>query len=257
MNHITDEQVADLPIAAARSELLSEIFSEPCDDRVSELASARKRRTDNWVVIGASAAAVAMIAAVPVAWSLTRPNSDPSGVPVATAPPVAPSEAPTPTPIPTDAPKEATYVAAGRYLALQLPDWRVTHVYEDADYLELSYRLGGQSFDIVRYPADQYQGYYDDRAHEMDPQRIELLGRDADTFTYSADDHATMLTAANGVFFEVRGGGMSQAVYRDLLPALLQTDEAGFHAMVSLQNFTIKMSHPESHPTVSPSSESR
>ena len=224
---ITDDEVASLPIHAGRADLLEEIMATPVVDRLDH-KPARRRPAPVWLAVPAAAAAIAAIALVPAVRSaVDDPPRD--GTPVATSPSVQPSTPPS-TP-PSTAPESGVRsVPGGRYVALDAAGWTVEYVSEGKYETDIAYSKGRQSLEMVQYPADSYDSYYQDRMDVSEPAPTQLLGKRSSTFTYSADDHATIRPAENGTFLEVRGSGMDLAGYRTLLDALVQTDAEGMAA---------------------------
>ena len=219
---ITDDEVASLPIHAGRADLLEEIMATPVVDRLDH-KPARRRPAPVWLAVPAAAAAIAAIALVPAVRSAV---DDPprEGTPVATSPSAPP---PTSTTSPENGVRS---VRGGKYVALDSAGWTLETVYESKYETTIAYSKGRQSLEMVQYPADSYDSYYEDRMHVSEPTPTQLLGERSSTFTYSADDHATIRPAENGTFLEVRGSGMDLAGYRTLLDALVQTDAKGMAA---------------------------
>ena len=214
---IHDRDVARLPLQDARADLLEEIMATPVVDQLDHRTS--RRPAPAWLAVSAAAAAIAAIALVPAVRSAL---ADPAQAPVATGPSV-------PTPPPASAKPEhgLTSVPGGKYVALDAPGWSLTYLYTSENETDIAYSKGEQSLEMVQYPADAYDSYFEDRVHVSDPVATELLGKPSSTFTYSEDDHATMRPAQNGSFLEVRGSGMDLAAYHGLLDRIVQTDERG------------------------------
>src|SRR5205085_2024896 len=59
---------------------------------------------------------------------------------------------------------------------------------------------------------------------------ITVLGRDAQMWAYSADDHAAIRVVEDGHWMELRGSGMDEAAYLDLLGRLRLTSQVEFEA---------------------------
>ncbi len=226
---ITDQEVSTLPLAAGRTDLLEEIMSTPVLDR----AETRLRRpAPGWLMAAAAAAAVAAIALAPTLGPGSgpddpgtstgggRPPADDVSGPQVAAPPAAPAAPEAPV---------VPEVSGGRYVGVEVAGWNLSALYEDGSGLTLGWDRGRQWLEVVRYPADQHASYFADRDASLAGTASRLFGRDATTWAYSRDDHATMTEPADGFFFEVRAAGMPLADYRSLLEGLVQTDEAGFY----------------------------
>lgn len=225
---ITDDQVAGLPIDAGRADLLEEIMSMPVDqlDRTADRRTGRARRgpAPAWLAVPAAAAAIAAIALVPALRSSPDEGAG-EGAPVAASTPSPGSASPTEQPQPEQ--RKAPSVPGGEYVALNAEGWAVTYVYEGSGETDIAYQRGDQSFEMVQYPASSHDSYYEDRMHVSEPAPTRLLGLASSTFTYSADDHATIRPAEGARFLEVRGTGMGLAEYRSLLDQVVQTDQHG------------------------------
>ena len=189
---LTDDAVADLPLAAARAELLEEIMSTPVvESDPPVLATTGRRR--RWVAPIAAAAAVAALVGLP-AWLLAGPEQ------ARETPPAAPAPSAT---------------SAHEWVVLEAPGWEVAYVSAPDGGREVQYVKGGQHLDITLMAARYRTTYVEDRQHinhpEVDPGTpVTLLGKDALLWPYSADDH-TVIGAADGrVYPEVRGSGMGR-----------------------------------------------
>ena len=215
---ILDLDVARLPLQDARADLLEEIMATPVVDQHDHRTS--RRPAPAWLAVSAAAAAIAAIALVPAVRSAL---ADPAQAPAATGPTVpAPSASASAKPE-----HRLTSVPGGKYVALDASGWSLTYLYTSENETDIAYSKGEQSLEMVQYPADAYDSYFEDRVHVSDPVATELLGKPSSTFTYAADDHATMRPAQNGSFLEVRGSGMDLAAYHGLLDRIVQTDGAG------------------------------
>lgn len=202
---LTDDAVAGLPLSHGRAELLEEIMSTPVlDDR--PIRTQEPPRRSRWLVPVAAAAAIALVASVPL-WR----DDTPQEVPVAT-----PS------------------VVAGTNVVLDAPGWEVTAMYADEDSGEMTYENGDLSLDVMWGPTDSYQGYVEDRRHIVKPpadgEPITILGADAQMWPYSATDHTAIREVQSGTWIELRGSGMDKAGYLALLDQLRLVDTAGFEA---------------------------
>lgn len=95
------------------------------------------------------------------------------------------------------------------------------------------------SFDIHWYPADQYESYRQDRAHERGVQHLEVLGQRAQMISYSARDHAVMLPPEGEVFIELRGSvGDEDAFKRFLAESIEKVDVAAWLAAMPAEAVT-------------------
>ncbi|MCR6033225.1 hypothetical protein GGQ22_17525 [Nocardioides sp. zg-579] len=216
---ISDDAVGRLPITSGRAELLEEIMSTPVTDRtpdpMTDTGAAPPRRTA-WLVPLAAAAAVAVVATGPLWWPSGGEPAAAPGAPAARSGAEAPADAP-------------AYRAV-----LDVPGWSVTHVYEEADGNggEVSYERGQASLEVSWRPGALYEDYVEDRRHIVDPPAdgdpVELLGRTAQLWPYSADDHTVIRPVEDGFTLEVRGSGMPRSAFEDLLGDLRFVDEAGF-----------------------------
>lgn len=204
---LTDDAVADLPLLRGRAELLEEIMSTPVlDDRPVRTDSPRRRTT--WLVpVAAAVAVLAMVAGS--AWLV-------SGLGLRGP--------------------EVANGGSGAYRAvLDAPGWTVETVYGDDSSGELTYVKDGQSFKIDWYPADEYDGYVEDRRHitetPVDGEPIEVLGLGALMWEYDDGANPTAIRdVENGHFLELRGKSMSTAAYLDLLGQVRLVDRATFEA---------------------------
>lgn len=209
---LSDDTVAGLPLSLGRAELLEEIMSTPVlDDRPAPTVRDERRRR-GWLVPAAAAAVVAALAAGTAWWAS---GSGPTSA--------APSQSATQTSPTKD------YRAI-----LDAPGWTVDNVYTDSRGGELSYAKGEQYVEISWYPADTHDDYVEDRRHITEPpsdgQAIEVLGLGAQMWAYSGSDHTAIRDPQAGFWIEVRGGGMDEASYLDLLGRLRLVDQREFEA---------------------------
>ena len=206
---LTDDAVADLPLAAARAELLEEIMSTPVVESSTTTPTAPPRHR-RWVVPVAAAAAVAALVGLP-AWLLAGPEEAREAAPAAPA------------------------AVAHEWVVLEAPGWEVTHASAYGTERTLAYERGDQQLEVNLRNASDRASYVEDRQlidyPEKDPGTpVTLLGEDALLWPYSADDH-TVIGAVDGkVYPEVRGSGMGRRAYLALLDQLAWTDQAGFEA---------------------------
>lgn len=227
---ITDHQVGALPIHDGRAELLEEIMKTPVDqvDHIDHSPGARapRPRTRTWTAI-AAAAAVAATVGGPATWN-------------------APHEEQTRTSY-RDGPQRhgAPYVVhdnhyskqltsavrsvpGGAYFALGASGWSLAHVDESATGLGLTYVRDDDELELDLYAADEYQTYVQDREDLGVGTSLSMLGQDATRWAYSADDHTLIRTPQGDRFLEVRGTGMDEAAYLELVSQIVQTDARGF-----------------------------
>lgn len=204
---LTDQAVSELPLVAARAELLEEIMSTSLAERPDVQADAGRRRGRRWVATIAAAAAAAALVAVP-SWLLSR-----------------------------DAP--ATVFAgapAHDWVVLDAPGWTVAYVSDPGEgESEVEWEKGDASLSVNLRDADLRDSYVEDRQQinhpEVDPGApVELLGQPARMWAYSADDHTAIGAVEGSVYPEVRGQGMDGAAYIGLLAQLRWTDQAGFES---------------------------
>lgn len=221
---ITDEEVALLPLAEGRADLLEEIMSTPTLERSTPTA---RRTAPAWLAAAAAAAAVAAIA---VGSALGGEGLAPT--PTVESPAVVPGEQQVidseqlwAAPVAPDVPA----VPGGRYVGVEVVGWQLEALYESYGELTIGWENGEQWLEVVRYPAESYATYFADRDAYREGSPATIFGREATTWPYSRDDHATMTIPADGFFFEVRAAGMPLPAYEELISRLVQTDEAGFY----------------------------
>lgn len=217
---LTDDAVAGLPLSHGRAELLEEIMSSPVRD-VFTVRPARPSSRKGWLVPAAASAVVAGLATVPLwlGFGGSEPAPGAAGqsiTQVSTAPGGGPA-------------------AAGAYLVvLDAPGWQVESVGLDQYGGSVDYTSGAASFEIGWRPASLYDSYVKDREHIVDPPAsgapVEVLGRSAQLWAYSRDDHTVIREPELGYSFEIRGQGLSRADYLDLLDQLSLVDQDGLEA---------------------------
>ena len=202
---LTDQAVSELPLTAARAELLEEIMSTALADRPDVQHEEGPRRGRRWVATIAAAAAAAALVAVP-SWLLSR--DEPAAV-VAGAP-------------------------AHDWVVLDAPGWDVTYISDPLEGgSEVEWTNGEETLNVHLYPADLRDSYVEDRERIDYPRvdrgaPVELLGQPARMWHYSARDHTTIGAVDGDVYPEVRAEGMGEAAYVALLAQLAWTDEAEF-----------------------------
>lgn len=198
------DKVAELPISAARQDLLEEIMAttdkELLDHDTAADPGYRRRR---WLVAAAAAAAITALLTLPL-W--IGDDGGRTGSDVA----IAPS-------------------AAGERAVLDATGWRIVHLMDEGDGSELQYAKGRQRLDIFMLPAGDHDAAVDGRAEELgEAEPVTVLGRPSKLWAYRAIDHTTISSPHGQHFFEVRGYGMSKAAYLALLRQLRQVDDAAF-----------------------------
>ena len=204
---LTDQAVSELPLSAARAELLEEIMATSLAERPTAPHDGEQRRSRRWVAVVAAAAAAAVLVAVP-SWLLSR--DEPATV--FAGPP------------------------AHDWVSLDAPGWTVTYVSDPGDgESEVEWAKGGATLSVHLRDAESRASYVEDRQRIDAPDvdrgdPVELLGSPARMWRYSADDHTTIGSVEGEVFPEVRGEGMAEAAYVALLGRLAWTDQAAFEA---------------------------
>lgn len=209
---LTDDAVARLPLHDARSALVEEIVRTPvAGERPLAAVRASGARHRAWLVPVAVAAAVALLAAG-TAWWANRPDGR-------SAPPPVASTAP---------------VGDGYQAVLDAEGWTMTNVYRDDAAGEIGYAAGPASVKISWYPARLYRQRLDSRRHLTDPPSdgtaVDIAGRTGVMWDYAADDHTALRPVEAGHFLEVRGSGMDQQAYVELLGRLRMVDAAQLDA---------------------------
>jgi len=203
---LTDDAVAELPLHRGRAELLEEIMSAPVLEDRSVRADAPRRRTTWPVPVAAAAAVLALVAGSP--WLLSGLGLRDAGV---------------------------ASGGSGAYRAvLDAPGWTVDTVVGDDDSGELTYVKGDRFFEINWYPAEEYDGYVEDRNHITETpvagEPIQVLGRGALMWLYDGAHPTAIRDVENGHFLELRGKSMSTAAYLALLDDVRLVDRDGFAA---------------------------
>ncbi len=214
---ITDAAVAGLNILEGRAELLEEIMATTPIDRPATAPSpdpGGPRRT-RWIPVTiAAAAAVAAVVATP----LWLAGSDDDDRPV------------------VEEPSYGTAPGEGEIAVLDAAGWTATYASVDEKYGgEMSYQSGDQQLDVHWRPADTYDSYVEDRQHIDHPEvdegePLEVLGRPARLWAYSRTDHTVIREVVGDFTLEVRGSGMNEAAFRDLLAQLVAIDPADLDA---------------------------
>ncbi len=211
---ITDAGVARLPVLEGRAELLEEIMAttpidRPVSTRTPEPGGPRRLR---WVPVTiAAAAAVAAVVATPL-WLADRDEQDEPVVDEPSYGSVAPGE--------------------GEIAVLDAPGWTATYGSVDEEYGgEMSYESGADRLDVHWRPADSYDSYVEDRERINHPEvdegePLEVLGRPARLWAYSATDHTVIREVVGDFTLEIRGSGMREPAFRELLGQLVAIDPA-------------------------------
>ena len=206
---LTDEAISRLPLESGRAELLEEIMSTVAPDRQNaEPTRPRTRAGPAGCAPIAAAAVVAGLAGGTLWWQQHRPEQDGSNQAASTL----------------GLPK-------GQAVVLDAPGWQVDSLGGDG----IRFRNGDAELEITSYAAKQYDSYVTDREHIVDPpapgEPIEVLGRPAQMWAYSADDHTAIREVQDGHWMEFRGGGAStRTAYLALLGQLRMTSDAEFNA---------------------------
>jgi hypothetical protein len=207
---LTDQAVSKLPLAAGRAELLEEIMSTVAPDRQNDSLTEPSRlptsRRTRWVAPIAAAAVVAGLAGGTLWWQQHRPSDGSHQVAS-----------------PLDLPD-------GQAVVLDAPGWKVDSLGGDG----IMFRSGDASLEITSYAAKDYDSYVVDREHIVDPpapgEPIQVLGRPAQMWAYTAHDHTAIREVQDGHWMEFRAEGLDRAGYLALLGQLRFTSEAEFNA---------------------------
>jgi len=191
---ITDDEVAALPISGVRADLLEAIVTTPVDipDRVKTKTPDRRR--PRWLVPIGVAAAIAVIAAVPIGVTLT---DDGDKGPEAGAPSLEANRAVFETP----------------------SGWVVANIENGAVEGEMGYN-GPQSadVDIKWFPAEYFDEALAEAREDIGrPTAIRALDADAQRYSYSPQDHKIFVPPVGGTFLELRLSGFTE----DALPGVL------------------------------------
>lgn len=204
---LTDEALADLPLHAGRAELLEEIMSTPVSDPVSDPVTSERDlspRRARWLVPLAAAATVAAVATAPLWWGGPDGSSGTSPSSQGQAKPAVEGQ--------------------GNRAVLDAPGWQVDQVEDQPPYGSVGYSKGRAWLEITWYGADSYADYVVDREHIVSPpapgEPVEVLGRPAQLWAYSADDHTVIREVEAGHWMEIRGLGLDRPDYLALLQQL-------------------------------------
>jgi len=203
---LTDDAISRLPLESGRAELLEEIMSTVAPERQTEpLANPASRRT-RWVAPLAAAAVVAGLAGGTLWWQEHGPSQHHHLSAAA-----------------------SLGLADGQQVELDAPGWHVDSMGDG-----LRFRNGDAELEITTYPAKYYDSYVKDREYiEETPvkgQPIQVLGRPALMWAYSATDHTAIREIENGRWMELRASGVDEAGYLALLGDLRVVSSAEFEA---------------------------
>ncbi|MFC5727360.1 MULTISPECIES: hypothetical protein [Nocardioides] len=207
---ITDEAVRLLPVQEGRAELLEEIMATTPLESLDQTDDVPPSRRGRWLpVIGAAAAVAALVGGV--MWLGDQADSSTENLPVATSPGAA--------------------IDGGDRAVLLADGWVVRHAIEGLHGGELGYVNGSRELDIHWRPAATYDRYVNDRAADNAPaEEVDVLGKTALMWAYSANDH-TVIRPVEGQFtLEVRGMGMDEKAFRALLGQLRLVGESELEA---------------------------
>jgi hypothetical protein len=206
-NPFGDDTVRQLPTADAESDLMEGILSTP---------TTRRSLPRRPVLLAAAAAVVAAAVAGGAVAATTGGKTHHAG-PVQSNP-SAPHMA--------FAANVREVAEANQRLLIDEPGWKITHVDQfTVAEGEVHFENGSKHLDVNWRATGDYQGYYDDRAHDNAQQPITLLGQQGTLFTYpDANDFTTILPPKGQNFLELRGEGASEQAYRDLLAKLHPVD---------------------------------
>jgi hypothetical protein len=208
---LTDDAVSRLPLEAGRAELLEEIMSTVAPDRrdpdtLADPAPREPRRL-RWVAPVAAAAVVAGLATGTLWWQQHRPSGDDS-----------------------DRVASTLGLPQGKAVVLDAPGWKVDSLSGDG----LVFRNGAANLEITSYAAKDYDSYVLDREYIVDPpapgEPIQVLGRPAQMWAYSGNDHTAIREVEDGRWMEFRAEGVDRAGYLALLKQLRFTTDAEFDA---------------------------
>jgi hypothetical protein len=192
LRHLTDDDVARLPLATGRRDLLEEVLlAEPAGSSVRR-AAAVPRRVVAALAVAAAVAAVGAIALAPP-WLHSAPEAS-----VATAP----------------QPVER--------LLLDAPGWRL----ESLGAGGATYRGDGPTVEINAYPAAQWASRTADLSDLGTPAATTVVGRDTAVFAYGASDHVAVRAPEGSTFVTVRAQGLDAAGFDALLTRLVPAPDA-------------------------------
>jgi hypothetical protein len=203
---LTDDAVSRLPLESGRAELLEEIMTTVAPDRQTDPTPSRAPRRNRWLAPLAAAAVVAGLAGGTLWWQQHRPD-------------------------PADSTRVATTsLPEGQAVLLDAPGWEVDTLGGDG----IMFRNGDAELEVTTYPAKDYESYVTDREHILDPpapgEPIQVLGRAAQMWAYSGDDHTAIREVEAGHWMEFRAQGLDKNAYLALLGQLRLTSDTEFEA---------------------------
>lgn len=202
---ITDAGVAGLPVSEGRAELLEEIMATAPLENVRTSGATPPPQRSRWLPVAGAAAAVAVVAAGAV-WLGSHQGDDPGR-----------------------GPEVGTSAAPDELGVLDAPDWRLEDASVDEYGGELEYHSScrsvacGWEVTVKWTPTEPFDLYAEDTMDidgEQVGQRLDVLGRRALLFRYSDDDHLAVVEVLDQNLLEIRGEGMDEAEFRDLLTQL-------------------------------------
>ena len=243
---LTDEAVGRLPLSRARAELLEDIMATaPLEGVADDRPVRRPRWRGTLVAVGTVAATVAALFAVPALLDTADP----------------------PTPGGTGSVAGQAAAVDGEAPGARRSGVEVAYTYEGDGEFEVQYANGALRVDLHRRPASAYDDYYDDRSitPEVEPagstpsvrtykagrsimaepteaavpdndvlptsapgEPVTLLGEPGEMWAYSTLDHTTIGVVQDGWYPEVRGSGMDEAAYLELLTHVRAVSEEEF-----------------------------
>jgi len=192
---VADDDLARFDLAAAGSELLEEILSQP---RVEAMRRPRARRARAAAALVAAAAVVGAVAVQATRRERATAWAD-----------------------------ELVAVAeASPRLIVDLPNWRVSRADEfDGANGEMTFADGASTLDLRWQPPRSNEDLVKDRADSAgESQRITVLGHDAVLFRYAGTTDYTTLWTDDHHSLEARGAFPSINQYRAVLDHLRQVD---------------------------------
>jgi hypothetical protein len=144
--------------------------------------------------------------------------------------------------IPADRLPQKPLIGKGNpYLMLEDPRWPMDYLQEErADLGEEHFVLNQESsLKVHWYPADQYDGYFDDRSADSKPSRLRLFGVDAALFDQGHGTYEVMLPVSGNVFLDLRGDGIdSLDTFAGLLANLRQLGQSEWYAALPTEMVT-------------------
>ena len=219
-NPIDDETVAGLPLSAAETDLLEEIVKTPApvlDD---------KPRRPLVVMLAAAAVAAVLTAGLVAVPRLVR-SADPAGS-GPTSGVVGTTSAKPAKPAATVPPRRFRAAApAAHQVLLDVPGWRVYHVYEQGAPGEVYFRKdNGPMFWVEWRPANMYTST---SQGSVGRRTTQALGRPATEFDFGTY-LSTMSRPSGATFLDIRGDSIPADQYRFLVSRLTWVDKATWEA---------------------------